>query len=166
MPVFSVFSRPSFFCGLLLAALLLTGCQQARQKPAPVVDEHAGEDSLIHVVPLTPPAVRSLLDKSTQAQAAGQVKKARELLLRALQVQPDSPLVMRQLAEFHLGQGQYQQALTWARKAAISGPPVGRLCVQSWQIAALAAEQLGRPGQQAAALEAMEKCRLRQAPRY
>jgi len=37
-----------------------------------VIDEHAGEDSLIHVVPLTPPAIKSLLKQAEEAQANGQ----------------------------------------------------------------------------------------------
>ncbi len=150
----------------VLIALAISACQQTARKSAPVVDEHAGEDSLIHVVPLTPPAIKSLLTQAEMAQAHDQPRKAGKLLLRALTLQPDSPLVMQKLAEFYLAQGQYGNALTWARKAAISGPPVGQLCAQSWQIAALAAEQQGLSEQQAAALQAMEKCRLRAAPRY
>jgi len=154
------------FLFVLLIALGLSACQEAARKPAPVIDEHAGEDSLIHVVPLTPPAIKSLLKQAEEAQANGQPRTAEKWLMRALTLQPDSPVVMQKLAELHLSRGQYGDALTWARKAAISGPPVGQLCSQSWQIAALAAEQQGLSQQQAAALQAMEKCRLRTAPRY
>ncbi len=164
MPYTDFYTR---LAGALLVLFLLTACQsQPGRQNAPVVDERIGEDSLIQVVPLTPPAIQSILTQAESAWVDGRSQQAQKLLLRALALQPDSPLVMRKLAEFHLAQGQYTEALTWARKAALSGPPVGQWCAQSWQVAALAAEQLGQHQQQAAALQAMDKCRLRAAPRY
>ncbi len=156
----------TYRAAVLFVLMLLAGCQFTGRQPAPVVDKRVGEDSLIHVQPLMPPAVVSLLQKAESAQARGQLRQAENQLLRALRLQPDAPVVMRALAEVHLAGGDYASALSWAQKAAVSGPPVGRLCAQSWHIAALAAEQMGALDTQALALRSMETCRLHQSPRY
>ena len=153
---------------LLLAATLMLN--QCGNKPVnvnqQVRDQAEKNASLIQVTPMVPAAVISLLEEADEQISLGQIKPAILTLERALSISPNSALVQQHLAEAHLTDGHYQQALYWATLVVNQGPDKGALCERSRRAQALAAELLNEPTVQAQALESIASCTTAPAARF
>lgn len=152
---------------MLSATLLLTHCGN---KPVninqQVRDQAEKNASLIQVAPMVPAAVHTLLKEADEQISLGQIKPAILTLERALSISPNSALVQQHLAEAHLSDGHYQQALYWATLVVNQGPDKGALCERSRRAQALAAELLNEPTVQAQALESIASCTTAPAARF
>ena len=63
------------------------------------------------------PAIRELLARSAQADAAGDRATARAIIERALKIKPEDPRVWYQLAQLNYASGDFEQAIVTAQRA-------------------------------------------------
>jgi tetratricopeptide (TPR) repeat protein len=120
-----------FFIPALL--LLLAGCAgvttppsaestapAAQEQPAPVMSENR--------------AVIALLDLARTDNEAGRREAAGASLERALRIEPRNPWLWHQLAQLRLTQGQYEQAISLARKSNSFAGHQSRVQAENWQV--------------------------------
>jgi tetratricopeptide (TPR) repeat protein len=118
----------------LIAALLLliAGCASvktetsaesaaaaAQEQPAPVESENK--------------AVIALLDLAHTDNEAGRREAAGASLERALRIEPRNPWLWHELAQLRLTQGQYEQAISMARKSNSFAGQDRRLQALNWR---------------------------------
>lgn len=152
---------------LLVLAIMLSACQNTK----PDVDEQVRNPSdqhgsVIDVKPMLPDAIWTLIDQAEQFKKRAAFNQAISTLQRALRIAPNSPLVQQHLAEMHLAEGDYQEALQWSEKVVKHGPQFGQLCQRARRVVSLSAEMLGQIKKQAQALEAIADCVQKASPRY
>ena len=93
--------------------------------------------------PVTGPAVIALLTEADGYAKAGRGEQAAASLERALRIEPKNALLWHRLAVIRLQQGQWEQAVTLARKSnALSGRD-HELQSGNWEVIAKAYEALG-----------------------
>lgn len=157
----------------LVLATGLIACATT-QAPAPVeersVDERvrapaAEEARGLQIFPLRNPAVTELTEASAQAERDGDLDRAATLLERALRIEPRDPELLQNMAEIRLGQGQWDQADSYARRSFDVGPRVGELCQRNWRTMALARERLQQYDQAHDARERLAACQVEPPPR-
>jgi tetratricopeptide (TPR) repeat protein len=119
-----------FFIPALL--LLLAGCAgvtqpsaesaapAAQEQPAPVMSENR--------------AVIALLDLARTDNEAGRREAAGASLERALRIEPRNPWLWHQLSQVRLTQGQYEQAISLARKSNSFAGHQLRVQAENWQV--------------------------------
>jgi len=175
MSKFLAFSVPACLgrFALLAAPLALAvGC--ATQAPAPVDDRIAAEQVRapaaaetrgLQVFALRNPAVTELSEAAVQAEQAGDLGRAVTLLERALRIEPRDPELLQQIAEIRLGQGQWDQAESHARRSFDVGPRVGELCQRNWRTIALARERQGESEAARSARDRLQACQVEPPPR-
>jgi predicted Zn-dependent protease len=120
-----------FFITALL--LLLAGCAAETTKPS--------AESAATAAPELPPPVMSgnraviaLLDLAHTDNEAGRREAAGASLERALRIEPRNPWLWHQLAQLRLTQGQYQQAISLARKSNSFAGHQSRVQAENWQV--------------------------------
>jgi tetratricopeptide (TPR) repeat protein len=154
-------------------ATLLAACA-VTQAPAPVEDRTveervrapaAEEARGLQVYPLRNPAVTELTEAAAQAERDGDLERAATLLERALRIEPRDPELLQNMAEIRLGQGQWDQADSYARRSFDVGPRVGELCQRNWRTMALARERLQQFEQAHEARERLAACQVEAPPR-
>lgn len=145
---------------LLLAALLLSNCSNRKNIDVEdsIRDPSAENDSLIQVNPMIPEAVRMLLLEAGELLSQDQGPQAIMTLKRALSISPNSAVVQQHLAETHLAEADYPNALYWSTLVVNQGPDQGELCERARRTQALAAELMGQVDIQARALESLIGC--------
>ncbi len=79
-------------------------------------------------------AVIALLDRAGLDNKAGKREAAGASLERALRIEPRNPWLWLELAQVRLGEGQYAQAITLARKSNSFAGRQPRLLSESWQL--------------------------------
>ncbi|WP_154224282.1 tetratricopeptide repeat protein [Marinicella rhabdoformis] len=152
---------------LLVLAIMLSACQNTKPNVDEAVrnpsDQHG---SVIDVKPMLPDAVWSLVEQAEQFKVQAAFEQAISTLQRALRIAPNSPLVQQHLAEMHLAEGDYQEAMQWSEKVVKHGPQYGQLCQRARRVVSLSAEMLGLVDKQAQALESIALCVQKAQPRY
>jgi tetratricopeptide (TPR) repeat protein len=86
----------------------------------------------LDVQPLRDPQVEDLRQQAAALQAGGHHQQAAALLQEALEVNPDDPAVLQEVAEAHLYLWQFDEAEKAARRAHGLGSGVGPLCRRHW----------------------------------
>ena len=120
-----------FFIAALL--LLIAGCAGVTTKPS-------GESAAPAAAELPPPvmsdnrAVIALLDLARTDNEAGRREAAGASLERALRIEPRNPWLWHQLAQLRLTQGQYEQAISLARKSNSFAGHQSRVQSENWQV--------------------------------
>lgn len=142
---------------LILAVIVLCACapvnvEETIRKPA------EKNESVVHVVPMIPSAVKALIAESEVQKQHGETTNAIELLHRARTITPGSPVIQQHLAETYLAVGNYFQALYWGELAEKNGPGKGSLCERSRRTIAVAAGNLALTQQQEQALNSIASC--------
>ena len=92
----------------------------------------AGSAAELDVQPLRDSQVEDLRQQAAALEARGLYPDAAELLRQALEVNPEDPAVMQELAEVAVLQWQFDQAGQLARRAHAAGSGVGPLCRRHW----------------------------------
>jgi tetratricopeptide (TPR) repeat protein len=109
--------------------MILAAC--AAQAPAPVEDRNVAEQVSapaaeetrgLQVYPLRNPAVTELTEAAAQAERDGDLERAAVLLERALRIEPRDPELLQNMAEIKLGQGEWEQAESYAGRSFDVGP--------------------------------------------
>ena len=117
--------------------LLLAGCAGA-PTPAPSDTQQPVEGAIIEAVPKSAMsenrAVIALLDRAQTDNESGQREAAGASLERALRIEPRNPWLWLELAQVRLGQGQYAQAITLARKSNSFAGRQLRVQTENWQV--------------------------------
>ena len=127
--------------------LLLAGCAGVTTKPsttaattgaAPSEARQPGEAAIIAPVPKSDmsgnKAVIALLDRAQTDNDSGQREAAGASLERALRIEPRNPWLWLELAQVRLAQGQYEQAITLARKSNSFAGHQSRVQAENWQV--------------------------------
>ena len=124
--------------------LLLGGCAGVTTKPAttPAPPEAQaqlpGEAAVIAPVPKSDmsgnKAVIALLDRAQTDNDSGQREAAGASLERALRIEPRNSWLWLELAQVRLAQGQYEQAITLARKSNSFAGRQPRVQAENWQV--------------------------------
>ena len=104
--------------------------------------------------PVTGPAVIALLTEADGYAKAGRGEQAAASLERALRIEPKNALLWHRLAVIRLQQGQWDQAVTLARKSNTLAGRDHKLQSGNWEVIANAYEALGQGDK---AKEAWEK---------
>ena len=78
------------------------------------------------------PAIAVLLSGARVDLAGGAVSRAQEHVETALQMEPDNPRVLQELAELHLHQQNFARAAELARQSYARSSQLGELCARSW----------------------------------
>lgn len=136
---------------LLLSCLWLGGCQLWPTTPAaapeappalppePVRDviaeiraQAAQLVSSVEIVPVENPAISVLLDAARQDLASGDLAAAQRQIEIALELEPDNPRVLQELAELHLQGGHHPQAAELAQRSYARSAQLGELCARNW----------------------------------
>ncbi len=152
---------------------VLAAC--ATQQPAPV-EERTVEERVrapaadasegLQVYSLRNPAVMELSEAAVQAEQAGDLDRAAMLLERALRIESRDPELLQQMAEVQLGQGDFDQAASFAARSFDQGPRVGEICQRNWRTLAVARERLGEDGAAAEARRRLSECQVRPPERF
>ena len=90
-------------------------------------------------------AVVALLDQAQTDNGAGHREAAGSSLERALRIEPRNPWLWHQLAQLRLDQGQYEQAITLARKSNSFAGHQSDVQAANWQLIGQARVALGDP---------------------
>jgi predicted Zn-dependent protease len=122
--------------------LLLAGCAgvttQPSTPPAPSEAQQPGEAAIIAPVPKSDmsgnKAVIALLDQAQTDNDSGQREAAGASLERALRIEPRNPWLWLELAQVRLAEGQYEQAITLARKSNSFAGHQSRVQAANWQV--------------------------------
>lgn len=162
----------------LAAALLLSGCFQAAQPPAPAQPRPnydlvaairaAGdrEKSIIDVSPLREPAVTALQDGAQADERAGRYADAAAKLDQALKLSPDSPDLLQDRAEVAVRQRDFATAERLAHQSWSLGPKLGPLCARNWQTVVEMRLQAGDAAGAASARKWVQTCHKSGINRY
>jgi predicted Zn-dependent protease len=94
--------------------------------------------------PVTGPAVIALLTEADGYAKAGRGEQAAASLERALRIEPKNALLWHRLAVIRLQQGQWEQAVTLARKSNTLSGSDHKLQSGNWEVIAKAYEALGK----------------------
>ncbi len=145
-----------FTSSLLL--LLLAGCASVTTQPTakPGMPEAAPQEAMPGAIPqeVTPqppagtvviepvpmsdmsgnPAIIALLDRAQLDARAGKREAAGASLERALRIEPRNAWLWNELAQLRLGQGQYAQAITLAKKSISFAGRDRRLQAINWRV--------------------------------
>jgi tetratricopeptide (TPR) repeat protein len=116
-----------FFVSALL--LTLAGC--AGMTPGPSAESAAHEQP--EPVKSDNRAVIALLDLARTDNEAGRHEAAGASLERALRIEPRNPWLWHELAQLRLTQGQYEQAISLARKSNSFAGQDRRLQALNWR---------------------------------
>jgi tetratricopeptide (TPR) repeat protein len=171
-PIFRICPGWQRLATTIAAAMILAAC--AAQAPAPVEDRNVAEQVRapaaeetrgLQVYPLRNPAVTELTDAAAQAERDGDLERAAVLLERALRIEPRDPELLQNMAEIKLGQGDWEQAESYAGRSFDVGPRVGELCQRNWRTLALARERMGQHETAHEARERLQRCQVEPPPR-
>lgn len=138
--------------GLLLAALMISGCASTSQQGPVIVDDSSRtappttskppvvkETAKTAPKPITPPqssAAQTLLARANKALASQQPETAIMLLERAVRIEPREALLWIRLSRAHLAQGEMRAAFQHARKAiALAGSDSSKFSAAWLQLA-------------------------------
>jgi tetratricopeptide (TPR) repeat protein len=88
-------------------------------------------------------AVVSLLDQAQAETDAGRHEAAGASLERALRIEPRNPWVWQELAQVRLAEGQYDKAISLARKSNSFASGKRRVQAENWQVIGKAREAQG-----------------------
>ena len=103
----------------------------------------ASEDSEgVQVYSLQNPAVKQLTAQAEAAERTGNLEQAGAYIERALRIDPRDPQLLQHMAEIHLQEENYQQALNFAVRSYDTGPRVGEICSRNWRTISVAREHL------------------------
>lgn len=162
-----------------LLMIVLTGllCACAAQPPAPVEDRGTVDHSRapapaapdargLQVYPLRNPAVTELTDAARHAEEQGDLDRAAMLLERALRIEGRDPELLQYMAEIKFGQGDWEQAASYASRSFDQGPRLGELCQRNWRTLALARERLGDSAGSVQARQRLDTCRVEPPQRF
>ena len=122
--------------------LSLAGCAgvttQPSTPPATSEAQQPGEAAIIAPVPKSDmsgnKAVIALLDQAQTDNDSGQREAAGASLERALRIEPRNPWLWLELAQVRLAGGQYEQAITLARKSNSFAGHQSRVQAANWQV--------------------------------
>jgi predicted Zn-dependent protease len=123
--------------------LLLGGCAGVTKPsttpvPSEAQAQQPGEAAIIAPVPKSDmsdnKAVIALLDRAQTDNDSGQREAAGASLERALRIEPRNPWLWLELAQVRLSQGQYEQAITLARKSNSFAGHQSRVQAANWQV--------------------------------
>jgi tetratricopeptide (TPR) repeat protein len=89
------------------------------------------------------PAVEALLVRAYADAKLGRTHAAMRKLERGLRIEPQNPKLWNQLAELHYKKGNYQQAITMAKKAINLSSNDKELADKNWQFISKVAEKSG-----------------------
>ncbi len=118
-----------FFIPALL--LLLAGCAGVTTPPSAESTAAAAQPE---PVKSENRAVIALLDLARTDNEAGRREAAGASLERALRIEPRNPWLWHQLAQVRLTQGQYEQAISLARKSNSFAGRQSRVQAENWQV--------------------------------
>ena len=79
-------------------------------------------------------AVVALLDQAQSQTEAGKHEAAGASLERALRIEPRNPWLWQELAQVRLAEGQYEKAISFARKSNSFGGGKRRVQAENWQV--------------------------------
>lgn len=105
---------------------------------APASEESEG----VQVYSLQNPAVKQLTAQAEAAERTGNLEQAGSYIERALRIDPRDPQLLQHMAEIHLQNGNYQQALNFAVRSYDTGPRVGEICSRNWRTISVSREHL------------------------
>lgn len=128
--------------------LLLAGCATVTKQPAPgstattppeeQIQLRPGETLLVEPVQRASMsdnrAVVSLLNQAQAESDAGKHDAAGASLERALRIEPRNPWVWQELAQVRLAEGQYDKAISLARKSNSFAGKKHRVQAENWQV--------------------------------
>lgn len=92
-------------------------------------------------------AVLALLDRSQTDIRSGQRESAGASLERALRIEPRNAWLWQELAQLRLSQGQYDQAISLARKSISFAGKEKRLLALDWRVIGNARVAKGKPAE-------------------
>jgi predicted negative regulator of RcsB-dependent stress response len=131
----------------LLISLLLAGCATVTKPPVPGSTtatpsveqaQQPGEPFVIEPVQRASMsenrAVVALLDQAQAESDAGKHEAAGASLERALRIEPRNPWVWQELAQVRLAEGQYDKAISLARKSNSFAGKKHRVQAENWQV--------------------------------
>lgn len=168
-------ARPS----LLVLLLAIGGCAWFQRPPPPPAPpppppprDHLGEVqrgaaslvTAVEVIPVESAAIAPLLKAAQSHAAAGRYQSAQHRIEEALQVEPENPRILQELAELKLRQQLFDEAETLARRSHARSAQLGVLCARNWLTVAEA--QLGRGENDAAARKLALDCGTKPVPRF
>ena len=93
--------------------------------------------------PASSPAVEALLARAYTDAKLGHTEAAMIKLERALRIEPQNPKLWNQLAELHYKKGNYQQAITMAKKAISLSADDKEMTDKNWKFISKVAEKSG-----------------------
>lgn len=93
--------------------------------------------------PSSSPAVKALLVRAYADAKLGRTNAAMKKLERGLRMEPQNPKLWNQLAELHYKKGNYQQAITMAKKAINLSSNDQDMTNKNWQFISKVAEKSG-----------------------